>query len=67
MSYTNLEFFKMTLEDFNEIKENLHADFDDFWNKATFESELTSSNSYYIVAKQSNEIVGFARNEICFK
>lgn len=66
MSYTNLEFSKMTTEDFNEIKNNLLTDFDDFWNEATFESEITSSNSYYIVAKQSNEIVGFARNKICF-
>ena len=67
MSYTNLEFSKMTLEDFNEIKENLLTDFDDFWNVTTFESELKSSNSFYIVAKLEGEIVGFARNEICFK
>ncbi len=67
MSYTNLEFSQMTISDFNEIKPNLLNDFDDFWNTATFESELTSSNSYYIVAKLDNEIVGFARNKICFK
>ena len=67
MSYTNLEFSKMTLEDFNEIKNNLLADFDDFWNESTFKNELKSSNSYYIIAKLEGEIVGFARNEICFK
>ena len=64
MSYTNLEFSQMTLEDFNEIKENLLTDFDDFWNEATFENELKSSNSYYIVAKIENEIVGFAGMKI---
>ncbi len=67
MSYTNLEFSQMTISDFDEIKPNLLNDFDDFWNINTFESELLSSNSYYIVAKQNNEIVGFVRNKICFK
>ncbi len=67
MSYTNLEFSQMTISDFDEIKPNLLNDFDDFWNINTFESELLSSNSNYIVAKQNNEIVGFVRNKICFK
>ena len=67
MSYTNLEFSQMTISDFDEIKPNLLNDFDDFWNINTFESELLSGNSYYIVAKQNNEIVGFVRNKICFK
>jgi len=60
MSYTNLEFFKMTLSDFHEIKPILLTEFDDFWNETTFESELNMNNSYYVIAKQNNEIVGFA-------
>lgn len=60
MSYTNLEFFKMTISDFLEIKPFLTTEFDDFWNETTFEKELSSTNSYYIVAKENNEIVGFA-------
>ena len=67
MSYTNLEFSQMTISDFDEIRPNLLSDFDDFWNTTTFENELTSNNSYYIVAKLNNEIVGFVRNKICFK
>ena len=59
MSNTNLEFFRMSLSDLNDIKYNLLDDFDDFWTASTFENELNSSNSYYIVAKQNNEIVGF--------
>ena len=64
MSYTNLEFSQMTLEDFNSIKENLLTDFDNFWNETTFENELKSSHSYYIVAKIENEIVGFVGMKI---
>lgn len=60
MSYTNLEFSKMTLDDFNEIKDTLTAEFDDFWNSTTLENELSSPTSYYLVAKLNNEIVGFA-------
>lgn len=59
MSYTNLEFSKMTLQDFNKIKPILLTEFDDFWNYSTFENELMANNSYYIVAKQNNEIVSF--------
>lgn len=60
MSNTNLEFSKMTLSDFAEIQPVLTAEFDDFWNESTLENELTSANSYYIVARDQNEIVGFA-------
>ena len=62
MSYTNLdlEFEQMTLSDFNEIQPILLNEFDDFWNESTFENEITSSNSFYIVAKSQHKIVGFA-------
>lgn len=55
-----IEISKMSLNDFKEIENNLFSDFDDFWNSETLENELKNENSYYIVAKLNNEIVGFA-------
>lgn len=51
---------KMTLEDFEAIKENLQIDFDEFWTASILKSELKNENSKYIVAKENSEIVGFA-------
>lgn len=51
---------RMTLTDFENIKEILQTDFDEFWNKRILKSELESENSKYIVAKDNKEIVGFA-------
>lgn len=51
---------KMTLIDFENIKEKLQEDFDEFWNSSILKSELESENSKYIVAKENNEIIGFA-------
>lgn len=59
MSYNKIELSKMTMCDFSEIKDTLIYDFDDFWNISTFTEELSSPNSYYLVAKIDNEIVGF--------
>ena len=64
MSYNNVEISKMTLTDFNSIKDILISDFDDFWNANTFFNELENENSYYLVAKINNEIVGFAGMKI---
>ena len=64
MSYTKLNFSRMTMSDFLEIKPILFDDYDDFWNESTFEDELSSLNSYYIVAKQGDEIVGFTGMKI---
>ena len=55
-----IEISKMSLNDFKEIENILVSDFDDFWNSETLKNELKSENSYYIVAKLNNEIVGFA-------
>lgn len=60
MSYNNIEISEMTLTDFNNIKDILISDFDDFWNTNTFLNELQTENSYYLVAKINDEIVGFA-------
>lgn len=51
---------KMTFIDFENIKEKLQEDFDEFWNANILKSELESENSKYIVAKENNEIIGFA-------
>lgn len=50
----------MTLQDYEEIKDILIEEFDDFWRPSILESELKSENSKYIVAKEDGNIVGFA-------
>lgn len=54
-----LVFSKMSLDDFNLISPILQSDFDSFWNISILKSELENTNSYYIVAKSENDIVGF--------
>ena len=52
----------MTLSDLAEIKETLTQDFDDFWSVSLLQKELENKyhlSSYYFVAKQGKEIVGF--------
>ncbi len=57
----NLQIEKMTLENLNQIKDNLISDFDDFWNYNVLKQELECENSYFIIAKNNDdEIVGFA-------
>lgn len=51
---------KMTLDDLNNIKDNLISDFDDFWNYSVFKSELESHTSHYLVVKDNSKIIGFA-------
>ena len=54
-----LIFSKMNLDDLNKISSILQSDFDDFWNENILKSELENENSYYTVAKENNDIVGF--------
>lgn len=54
-----LNFSKMDLNDLNIISPILQSDFDDFWNENILKSELENENSYYVVAKQNDKIVGF--------
>lgn len=56
----DIKIEKMKLSDLETIKDILTTDFDDFWNYNIFKEELQNENSHYIVAKQNNEIVGFA-------
>lgn len=56
----NLKIEKMTLDDLDSIQGILLTDFDNFWTYSTFIEELNNTNSYFIVAKNDDEIVGFA-------
>lgn len=55
-----IEISKMLLEDFENIKDILETEFDEFWKPSILKSELENENSRYIVAKKENEILGFA-------
>lgn len=55
-----IEIYKMSLTDLESIKEILVSDFDDFWDYSILKDELSNANSYYLVAKLDNEILGFA-------
>lgn len=50
----------MNLQDLENIKSCLLTDFDDFWSYNILKQELENGKSKYFVAKQENEIVGFA-------
>ena len=56
---------KINLEDLELIKDVLESEFDNFWNYNILKEEILSENSYFIVAKNTeNEIVGFAGTKI---
>ena len=56
----NIIIRKMTLDDLNSIQNILFTEFDNFWTFSAFKQELNCENSHFIVAKNNNEIVGFA-------
>ena len=56
----NIKIEEMTINDLNNIKDNLENDFDDFWNYNILKEEIENDNSKYIIAKVDNQIVGFA-------
>lgn len=52
----------MTINDFEEIADNLEENFDDFWSASILRQEIENSFNlpkYYFVAKSNSEIVGF--------
>lgn len=55
-----IKISKMNIHDLNKISPVLLTEFDDFWNYNIFKSELENENSKYVVAKNNDEIVGFA-------
>lgn len=56
----NIEIRSMQISDLEKLSLILETDFDDFWNYNVFKQELENPNSYYFVALQDDEIVGFA-------
>ena len=55
----NLLIEKMNLNHLENIKDTLYSEFDNFWTISTLKNELENSNTYYIIAKIDEEIVGF--------
>ena len=55
----NIIIDKMSIGDLDSIKSVLQDEFDDFWNYNVFKEELKNENSYYIIAKLEDNIVGF--------
>lgn len=55
----------MTLEDLEQMKDTLYSDFDNFWSYNVLKQELENRNTTYIVAKENDEIVGFAGLSTC--
>ena len=48
---------KMNMQDISKMS---IEEFDDFWNENILENDLKQDSSYYIIAKEKDEILGFA-------
>lgn len=55
-----MEVLKMTFEDYNQIKDMLQIDYDEFWTAGILKNELENKASKYFVVKENNNILGFA-------
>lgn len=55
-----MEITGMTLDDLELMKDTLYSDFDNFWSYNILKQELENEKTTYVVAKENNEIVGFA-------
>ena len=60
ISISDITISLMTQEDLLYLEKNLITEFDDFWNYSILKQEFLSENTTYIVAKQDNNIIGFA-------
>lgn len=60
-----MEIFTMTLQDLEQMKNTLYSDFDNFWSYNVLKQELENKNTTYIVAKEKDEVVGFAGISTC--
>ena len=60
MEKNNYLISEMKIEDLENINDILETDFDEFWNYETLKEELESNFSKYFIAKQNDNIVGFA-------
>ena len=48
---------KMKMQDLSKMNID---EFDDFWNANILENDLKQDSSYYVIAKEKDEILGFA-------
>lgn len=55
----------MTLDDLENMKDTLYSDFDNFWSYNILKQELENENTTYIIAKENNDVVGFAGISTC--
>ena len=55
-----MEITEMTLDDLEQMKNTLYSDFDNFWSYNVLKQELENDKTKYIIAKEKNEVVGFA-------
>ena len=55
-----MEITSMTLSDLELMKNTLYSDFDNFWSYNVLKQELENEKTKYIIAKENNEVVGFA-------
>lgn len=60
-----MEIHEMTLEDLELIKDTLYSEYDNFWSYNILKNELLNDKTTYIVAKENNQIVGFAGIMTC--
>lgn len=60
-----MEITEMTLDDLELMQNTLYSDFDNFWSYNILKQELENENTNYIIARENNEIVGFAGISTC--
>ena len=60
-----MEIVTMILDDLEQMKDTLYSDFDNFWSYNILKQEWENKNPTYIVAKENNEVVGFAGISTC--
>ena len=56
----------MSLNDLELMKNTLYSDFDNFWSYNVLKQELENDKTKYIIAKEKNEVVGFAGISVIF-
>ena len=60
-----MEITEMTLEDLELMKDTLYSDFDNFWSYNVLKQELENKDTTYIIAKEGDEVLGFAGISTC--
>lgn len=56
----DIKITKMTLQDLESLSPILETEFDNFWTTNTLKSEIENPDSIVIIAKNNDEILGFA-------